>query len=240
MNRFVDKDLSILSNIKIAHRGLCTSVYPENSLYAYKKCVDKKIPIELDVHILKDNTLVVIHDDNTFRLTGERIVLKSAKYKDIKDLRLINTNEKIPTFSEVLDLVDGKVLLDIELKCDVFDFKICNEICKYLDNYKGKFIVKSFNPLYVWWFRVNRPDYIRGLLVSRLKGVHMNKFVKRILFNMPLNFLAKPDFIAFDYKDLPDKRIDKLYKGGLPVLLFTINENEKVDYEYTGVIYKGE
>lgn len=234
------KNLEILNNIMIAHRGLSDSKYPENSLGAYENCVEKGIPIELDVHILKDNTLVVYHDDHTGRLTGKKIVLKDALYDEIKDLKLEGTEYGIPTFSEVLDLVDGKVLLDIELKVEVRDFRICREICKYLDKYKGKFIIKSFNPIYIWWFRKYRPEVIRGILVSRLKSSHMNGLVKKILYNMSFNFLAKPDFIAFDYRDLPNKKIDKLYQEGMPILLFTVMDNEEIKYKYSGVVYKGE
>lgn len=239
MKRRVKKDLSILNDIKIAHRGLSSDKHPENSLRAYRECIDKGIPIELDVHILKDNTLVVMHDDDTYRMTGKKVVLKSANYDDINDLKLSNSDCYIPTLKEVLDLVDGKVLLDIELKVEVRDFRICREICKYLDKYNGDFILKSFNPIYVWWFRKNRPNYIRGLLVSKLKGVKISKVVKAFFYKMPFNFLAKPDFVAFGYDGLPDKRIDKLYKSGIPILLFTIKDNDKIEYKYTGIIYEG-
>lgn len=240
MKKIINKNLEILNDIKIAHLGLCTFRYPENSLGAYQMCVDKNISIELDVHVLKDNTLVVIHDDDTFRTTGKKVILKDAEYKDIKNLKLGDTDYKIPTFSEVLNLVNGKVLLDIELKSDVFDFRICHEIVKYLDNYDGDFVIKSFNPMYIWWFKKNRPNYIRGLLVSRLKNTKISKFLKLLLFNMSFNFLVKPDFVAFDYRYLPNKKIDKLYENGLPVLLFTVKGNENIDYGYTGIIYESE
>ena len=52
----------------------------------------------------------------------EKLILKNAIYDDIKDLRLGGSKYKIPTLGEVLHLVDGKVLLDIELKVEVRDF----------------------------------------------------------------------------------------------------------------------
>lgn len=238
MKKIDKKKIDILSIGKIAHRGLWNSENPENSIGAYKRCIDRNIPIELDVHILRDNSLVVIHDDDTYRMTGKKIVLKNATYDDIKDLKLKNTDYKIPTFSEVLDLVDGKVLLDIEIKIEVFNFKICRELCKYLDNYKGDFIIKSFNPAYLLWFRINRPNYVRGLLVSKLGWVKMSRILKYMLFNMWFNVLAKPDFVAFDYRDLPSKKLDRLRSKGVPVLLFTIKENEIINYKYDGYIYE--
>ena len=230
----------ILNKIRIAHRGLWDDFIPENSIGAFERCIKKNIPIELDIHLLKDNTLVVFHDDNLKRLTGLDSKLKDCAYNDIKNLKLKKTNYKILTFEEVLNLVSGKVLLDIELKFDVNSFKICNETCKYLDKYNGDFIIKSFNPLYIWWFRKNRPLYIRGLLVSKLKKSKINKFVKLLLFKMCFNFLAKPDFIAFNYKDLPNKKIEKLRRNGIPILLFTVNEKDIINYEkdYSGFLYE--
>ena len=59
-----------LKNKVIAHRGIHNNkTVPENSIKAFEKAIKRKIPIELDVHILKDNTLVVFHDDNLKRMT---------------------------------------------------------------------------------------------------------------------------------------------------------------------------
>lgn len=234
------KNLNILNKVKIAHRGLWDESTPENSMGAFKRCIDKNIPIEFDIHLLKDNTLVVFHDDNLKRMTGVDKLLKECTYEDVKNLKLNNSNYNIPTLREVLDMVDGKVLLDIEIKSDVDNFKICQELCKYLDKYKGDFIIKSFNPFYIGWFRINRPNFIRGLLVSRLKGKKMNKLFKYALFKMWFNVIAKPDFISFNYKNLPNKKIDRLNNKGIPILLFTIKENEITNYQndYDGWLFE--
>ena len=234
------KNLNILKKIKIAHRGLWDELIPENSMEAFKRCVDKNIPIELDIHLLKDNILIVFHDDNLKRMTGVDKLLKECTYEDVKNLKLKNTNYNIPTLKEVLELVDGKVLLDIEIKSDVDNFKICQELCKYLDEYKGNFIIKSFNPFYIGWFRIHRPNFIRGLLVSRLKGKKMNKLFKYALFKMWFNSIVKPDFISYNYKNLPNKKIDGLRNKGVPILLFTIKENEIINYQndYDGWLFE--
>lgn len=234
------KNLDFLKSIKIAHRGLWNDEVPENSIGAFKRCIEKKIPIEFDVHLLKDNTLVVFHDNNLKRMCNIDINLKDVTYDEIKDYKLFNTNYTIPTLEEVLKLVDGKVLLDIEIKTDVDGFMICEELVKVLDKYKGKYIIKSFNPFYVWWFKKNKPDIVRGLLVSKLKKKKMNRFYKYILYNMWFNFIAKPDFIAFNYKDLPNKKIEKYKSNGIPILLFTIKENNIINYinDYDGILYE--
>ena len=222
------KDLSVLKNIKIAHRGLCKVGLVENSMSAFSECVKRNIPIELDVHILKDNTLVVIHDDDTERITGKKVILKNSNYDDIKDLKLIGANEGIPLLKDVLDLVDGKVLLDIELKYDVKDLRICYEICKLLDIYNGKFIVKSFYSLYILWFRLYRKNYIRGILISRWK--------KNFTF---LNVFSKPDFICYNYKKIPYSKVYKYYRKGIPLLIYTVKDMLDIEEIYTGIIYEG-
>lgn len=238
MRKSVNKKINILLGKQIAHRGLWDVYNPENSIGAYLRCIDRNIPIELDVHILKDKSLVVFHDDDTMRMTGKRIILKDANYDDVKDLKLKNTSYKIPKFSDILNLVDGQVLLDIEVKNDVKNFKICNELCKCLDNYKGEFIVKSFNPIYLLWFRIYRPNYVRGLLVSSLGWNVVGKILEYMLFNMWFNFLVKPDFVAFNYKNLPNKKVDRLRRKGMPILLFTVKKNDIINYTYDGYIYE--
>lgn len=233
-----NKDLPI--NIKITHRGLWDKNNPENSIGAFKQSLKKNLPIEFDVHILKDNTLVVFHDDNLKRMTGLDKKIKNLTYNDIKDLHLLNTKYKIPTLQEVLTLIDGKVLLDIEIKTDVKSFKICKLISKCLDNYNGDFLIKSFDPILITWFRIHKPHYKRGLLVSKLKKEKLPKFIKYLLFNMYLNFLAKPDFIAFNYKELPNKKIDKLYNKGIPIYLWTIKDTYSDRFFYNGIIFERE
>lgn len=226
-----------LKGVRISHRGLWNDEFPENSMGAFKRSLEAGVPIELDVHILKDESLVVIHDDNLKRLTGVDAKLKDMTLEDVQKMKLAGTEYGIPTLDEVLNLVTGQVLLDIEVKTDVKSFKICKKLAERLDKYNGDFLVKSFNPMYIVWFRFLRPKFTRGLLVSKLKNIKMNRLVKWLCYHMCLNFLAKPDFIAFDKRNLPNKKIDKLSKKGIPILLWTIESNdEKLIYD--GIIYE--
>ena len=191
------KDLSFLKENVIAHRGIHDNKkVAENSLTAFKKCIKEKIPIELDIHLLKDNEIVVVHDDNLKRLTRFKRRLKDLTYDEIKDLKLLDTKDNIPTLKEVLDLVDGKVPLIIELKYDNLPTKLEKEVVKLLDNYKGPFAVKSFHPLIMYWFKKNRPDYIRGLLVPS----NGEELKRKVLHSMILSYLVKPDFISVDIR----------------------------------------
>lgn len=229
MKKENSKKVKRFSGIRIAHRGLWNSDNPENSIGAFKRAIDRNVAIELDVHILNDNTLVVFHDGNTSRMTGVDINLSNTNYNDIKDLKLKNTKYNIPKFNDILELVNGRVLLDIEIKGGGNGFRVCREICKYLDNYKGDFVIKSFNPLYILWFRIYRFNYVRGLLISKSIDVNKIKIYK---------FLTNPDFIAIDYKRLPCKMINRLRNEGLPILIFTLKERDITNYNYDGYIYE--
>ena len=170
----------IPKQIKIAHRGLWNEKNPENSLGAFKRAIDKDIPIELDIHILKDDTLIVFHDNNLKRMIGIDAKIKDFTYEELKKFKLKDTEFTIPTLDEVLKLVNGRVLIDIEIKSDVKSFKICRELCKKLELYTGDFLIKSFNPMFIIWFRFFHPSYKRGLLVSKLVNTKMNRLVKFI------------------------------------------------------------
>lgn len=223
-----------ISNLKIAHRGLHDETVPENSILAFKKCLEEGIPIELDVHLIKGGNLVVFHDDNLKRLTGIDKKIKNLSREELASIKLSNSNEQIPFLDEVLKLVDGKVLLDIEIKTDKGSFKICKRVAEMFDIYNGPFMVKSFNPLYVAWFRFLRPNYQRGLLASKLTSSSLPAVIKWLLYEMAFNFLCKPDFLAISKDDYSSKKIEKLNKK-YPILLWVTEDDDPI---FDGVIFE--
>ena len=106
-----------LKGLTIAHRGIFDNKeVAENSLTAFKRAKELNIPIELDVQLTKDQTLVVFHDINLKRMCGIDKYLEDTTYQELQTLTLLTTKEKIPTLNEVLNLIQGKVRLDIEIK----------------------------------------------------------------------------------------------------------------------------
>ena len=126
-----------MKNKLIAHRGLHDKDTPENSMGALKKALEKDIAIEFDVHLLKDNKIVVFHDNNLKRMTGIDKKINELSYDEIKDIKLANSDEKIPLLEDVLKLVNGKVLLDIELKYDHEKYKLEDALIEVLKDYTG-------------------------------------------------------------------------------------------------------
>lgn len=197
-----------------AHRGLWNENIPENSLAAFDLAAKSGYGIELDIQLSKDGRIVVFHDFSLKRMCGVSRQVSSLTLAELKTLRLAGTNQQIPTLVEVLQLIDGRVPLLIELKGEDIDTTLCSKAAKILDNYRGQFSVESFNPIILSWFKNYRPRYARGQLVTDLikekrKG---NKFLSFVLSHMLLNFLSRPDFIAIDQK-YQDKLSFKICTG---------------------------
>ena len=198
---------------------------PENSIKAFKQAVKNNYIIELDVHILKDNSVIVFHDDNLKRMTGLDKSIREITYEEIRNLKLQNTDEHIPLLKEVLRVVDGKVPIIVELKTDTRVGLLEKETINILKDYKGKYAIKSFDPLTVFFFKKNYPQVVRGQLSSDFKNDKMNIIKKIVLKNMILNFITKPDFISYDINALPNKRVEK-YRGEKIILGWTIRNKE--------------
>ena len=203
----------------IAHRGIHNEAIPENSMKAFSLALKKNIPIEFDVHILKDKNIVVFHDDNLKRMTNKDKFIKECTYEEIKDLKLKNTDEKIPLLKDVLKLVDGKVLLDIELKMDVTDHSLEDGLIEILKDYNGEVILKSFDFKKVKYLK-KHTNYKIGLLIKRMSG-----FKDFIIRNINFNILIKPDFLACN-KNMLDCKSVKTFKKD--IYIWTIKNKDEL------------
>lgn len=211
----------------IAHRGLFADKIPENSLAAFKNAVKNKTPIELDVTILADGTLVVFHDEKLARMTGKDGYISSCTYQDIQKLTLAGTKEKIPTFEESLDVIDGKVPVLIEIKNYGNVGTIEKAVWKVLQNYRGEYAIQSFNPYTLEWFKENAPKVKRGQLASFFEDEKVTGLKKFLLKRMMLNKkVSEPHFINYDSKNMPNKYLKKYY-GVLPIIAYVIRNDEQ-------------
>lgn len=211
----INKDHWLLKT-PIAHRGLWGGKIIENSISAYEHAAEKGYPIEIDLYLIKDNHLVSFHDKTLKRMTGVEGYIYDKTLAEIKELRLLNSDEAIPTFNEVLSVAKGKSPLLIEIKPQP-NAKVVDEIVARLKNYDGDFAIQSFNPLYINRVKKLAPEFIRGILGTGDKKINENFIKKFIVKNMPLNFLIKPDFISYSYPDLPIKNTEKL-----PIIAWTV------------------
>ena len=183
-----------------AHRGLHDETIPENSLAAFGRAVDHRIGIELDIQLSKDKIPMVFHDATLNRVCGIDAKLSDYTADELSQMKLLGTEYTIPTFEEVLSLVDGRVPLLVEFKHG--SGELCKIACDMLDNYNGAFCVESFDPTLLMRIKKYRPKYARGQLVTNMFKTDFSKnpFLNFALTFMLFNFLSRPDFIAFDKK----------------------------------------
>ncbi|WP_303864225.1 glycerophosphodiester phosphodiesterase family protein [Alkalibaculum bacchi] len=217
-----------------AHRGLHKKKVhpPENSILAFRQAVEKNYGIELDVQLSKDNIPVVFHDYSLKRMCGIDKKVNELTYSELEGLRLYSSNQKIPLFEDVLRLVGGKVPIIVELKVEDQDTTLCDIVAPILDRYKGDFCIESFNPLVLLWFKEHRLKVIRGQLASNFlkEEEYKGKLLYFALENLLLNFLTKPNFIAFNYKYakmFSFSLCKKLYK--VPTFAWTIQSKEALE-----------
>ena len=213
------KQWAPFKGVYYAHRGLHDneSEAPENSLPAFKKAVKAGYGIELDVQLTKDRVPVVFHDFTLERACGRPGKVYEYTYEELQQFPLFQSNERIPKFEEVLKVVDGKVPLIVEIKLEWMDLTVCAFVDKLLKEYKGMYCIESFNPLVLTWYRRYHNDVLRGQLSDAfLKEGEYRGVLYWILQNLLLNWMTKPDFVAYNHKyadNLSRRLCRKLYKN---------------------------
>ena len=226
--------LAELRRWKYAHRGLHDTEKPENSMAAFRAALENGYGIEFDIHLIKDGNLAVMHDRSLLRTTGIEGNITDLTTEELSNYHLCGTEETIPTFRQLLDLYDGKAPLIVELKPVKGNHAaLCEAACKMLDSYNGVYCLESFDPRCVYWLKKNRPDLIRGQLTEDF--VHNTKsplhpVLKFILTHQLENFLCRPDFIAYKFRDrktISMTLCKKLWK--LETVTWTLISNEEYD-----------
>jgi glycerophosphoryl diester phosphodiesterase len=225
-----------------AHRGLHLD-YPENSLSAIKLAADKGYGIEFDVHLTKDNIPVIFHDDTLSRMCSVKGYLRDYTYEQLKEFRLMGTDEKIPTLEEVLKIVDGRVPLIIEYKVEKNNAnKLCRICDGILSKYKGLYCIQSFHPLAVRWYRTHRPSIVRGQLSEDFTKQKLN-LPYFLLSHLIGNCYASPDFISYNCKhknELSRNICRKLYKSlSIAWTVRSEDELERISRSFDLFIFEG-
>ena len=184
-----------------AHRGLyeLDQSVPENSLPAFRRAVEAGYGAELDVQMTKDGQVVVFHDDDLKRGCGVDGRICDMTLAEVRKLRLFGTEERIPLFSEVLEIFGGKQPLIVELKYAPNWKPLSDETRRMLGAYAGPACIESFHPYIVRDFRLNDPERVRGQLSqqARLYQKAIPGYQGFALSRLLTNVLTRPDFIAY-------------------------------------------
>ena len=196
------KGVKRFSSVKFAHRGLHGGGIAENSMSAFRAAVEAGFGIELDIRLSRDGELVVFHDDDLKRVCGDERLVSDVDAIELSRLSLSGTSDGVPTFREVLSLVDGKVPLLVEIK-ELSGSAVSLAAAEMLRDYKGEFIVESFNPLSLRAFKKHLPAVPAGILSmhfpkDKTLGLRIRNF---LLGSLLTNVICRPNFIAYKNED---------------------------------------
>ena len=217
--------------LKIGHRG-ARGHEPENTLIGFQKAIDLHVDrIELDVHLSTDGEIMVIHDETLERTTNGEGRVNQFSLPQLKRLKA-EKSQAIPTLTEVLDLIDQKCDVNIELKSFETAEKVILLIEKYISEKKWRydqFVVSSFD-----W--------------NALKQVHL------LNAKIPIGVLTETDIdlaLAFAkfiqaksihpyFHLLTAEKTKQLQTEGFLVFPWTVNEIEDIkkikNYNVDGII----
>jgi glycerophosphoryl diester phosphodiesterase len=216
-----------------AHRGLhnYTQYPPENSMAAFERAVEEGFGMELDVQMTKDGVPVVFHDFKLKRICNAEGKVSQHTYEELQRYTLCDSGEKIPRFEDVLRMVDGRVPLIVEIKSERINVSDCACIDHLLRAYEGDYCIESFNPMVLFWFRIHHNSVVRGQLSSNFRRDEgYSNALYFFMQHLMLNFFAKPDFIAYNYRfrnEWGRKICHRLYR--CPSAAWTIQSQKDLD-----------
>jgi hypothetical protein len=209
-----------LKAAQFAHRGLHGPGVPENAPSAFAAAIERGWGIECDVQITSDGETMVFHDYDLDRLTNERGPLVQRSAADLHRVVLRGSTDTIPSLDHLLDQVAGQVPLLIEIKSHRRSpvAALGRAVDQALSNYTGPHAVMSFDPRICHWFAAHAPQTPRGLVLSE---EHDHGLIGRIRRHLWL-WIARPDFLAYDIRDLPSHFAAAQRQRGLPLATWTV------------------
>lgn len=213
-----------LTRWEYAHRGMHSPGVPENSLTAAKAAMAAGMAVECDIQRSLDKQPMVFHDWELGRLTDGSGLTEVFTAEELGQLYLQETDQHPMHLSTLIEAVDGKVPLLIEIKSrPEYDVeRTCACVAEVLARYSGPYAVMSFDPRAGAWFTEHAPETVRGLVCTD---------------TLDLGFLgawrapgaleaAAPDFLAMDIRDLPSAFTTLWRESGRPLLSWTIRSAE--------------
>ena len=213
---------------EFAHRGLHGRIdghiIPENSTAGFAAAIERGMGIECDVQASREFQAMVFHDWDLDRLTDETGPLLDRSAADIGQIALTANAEPIPYLGDLLQQVDGKVPLLVEVKSrrDFPVDRLCTAIFDELVTYEGNVAVMSFDPRVSRWFADNAHQIVRGLVMTEEGKRGWFGSLER---HMSL-WHAKPDFLAYDIRDLPSAFAASQRERGISVTSWTVRSLE--------------
>jgi len=205
--------------IKIGHRGAC-GYEPENTLKSFERAIELKVDmIEFDVMQCASGEIVVIHDETVDRTTNGHGLVSDLTLSDLKKLDA-GDGEHIPTLYEVLDLVDRRCKVNIELKGD----QIAQKVNLIIEGYVKKgwsyddFLVSSFDFNEIREFQK-----------------YNNQVQTELLFYEPADYFKiaqeyNCNIIGLDMSLVNQEIITNAHAHNIKVFVYTVNDFKDIEF----------
>lgn len=239
------KEIKKYRGARFAHRGLHGEGAAENSMTAFRRAKEMGFGIELDVRLSSDGELVVFHDDTLDRVVGISGRVDEYTADRLAQMRLSGTEEGIPRFSEVLSEIDGAVPLLVEIKEDAGSSAVSTKAAEMLSEYKGDFIVESFNPLSLGNIKKKLPQVPRGILSMNYQRESREKYGKPLYYalrHLLTNRLCSPSFVAYKHTDADGISLRAARLMGAVTFAWTVRSAEDEEaakkHGFDGVIFE--
>lgn len=200
----------------IAHRGLHNKEFTENGKNAFENAINHDVAFEFDIHLTKDNELVVCHDEDLFRTCNKHGIIEDLTLEEIKKNYYLLDGGEILTLEEVIELNDNRVPMVIELKVFRKNYEpLAKRALETLDKIsdKSKVMIISFDPRSLWPLKGH--GFIRSLLVAES---HFYTYM----------FRHTVESIDIEHVLLDKKKVQRYHKRHL-VNVWTIDDTSKLE-----------
>jgi glycerophosphoryl diester phosphodiesterase len=215
----------------IAHRGLHDAAkrVVENTLGAAEAAIRSGFAIECDVQLSRDGEAMVFHDDALGRLTRARGALSEKTVAEIQAAPFRHSEERAPTFPQLLARLAGRTPLICELKSRFDgDMRLAERVAALALDYDGPLAIKSFDPAPIAHLRARFAGIgpLGVVAQASYRGWHW-RALSAAQKESCAAFLhypeTRPDFLSWSVDDLPHPTPFLLRRlEGLPVMAWTV------------------
>ncbi len=217
------ENVAIFHETKVmAHRGASTEA-PENTMAAFQKAIDDMADyIELDVQLTNNGEVIVMHDSNAYRTTGVDANIVNMTYKEVKTLDAGSwfsdeyVGENVPSLKEVLELTQGKIKLNIELKPADNGTALAKNTVRLIEKYNmvNDCVITSFSESVLKAVKTYNQEIKVGYILSAAYGDFYD--------------MKNVDFFSVNAAFLSKRTIDAIHNSGKRVYAWTVNNKESI------------
>lgn len=225
--------MSTTKPLIIGHRG-ASAVAPENTLAAFREAVNQGCNmVELDVHLSKDDHIIVCHDQTIDRTTNGEGRIRDMTLQELQSYDAGGwfdesfKGERLPTLDEVIELLPAEVWINVEAK-NFYEGRLAEKLVELLHrtNRLSTVVVSSFHHKELVRLKESEPEILIGLLYGRDLYNHVS-----YARTLPVPVFSLHPY----YKEIPQADIKEARENGIEVYPYTINDAA----EMTSLINEG-